>query len=148
MKVRVEHKYSPVTYDSRKVHVGDIIYLPFRGEKIAVRFCADGFWRDGIGCIYGFIDDKTMTDKVVRCGVYPFALPANHPLSSACAPHDYAYSCPAYQVSHTREETDEKLERDLEIIAKGHWYDILVKPFYWIARNFGGRYWENDKTNN
>lgn len=144
------HKFrrgTPISYNSKLVVPGDIKILHFNGTDIYVRYHADGFWRDDSGCIFGFVDEQGITDKAIRCGVGIFSLPSNHPLSDACAPHDYAYSCPAYQASHGRDEPDEKLKKDIKTIGSGHWYSILAYPFYVLSRTVGNLFWENSKTN-
>jgi len=134
---------TPLSYNSKLVHPGDVKVLHFNGTEIKVQYGADGFWRDDSGCIFGFVDTEGTKDKVVRCGVSVFSLPESHPLTDACAKHDYAYTCPSVQASYTREEIDEILKRDI----KRSGYGILAYPFYFLTRLFGRFFWENDKTN-
>lgn len=103
----------------------------------------DGYWRDVWGTIFALRDDASSVDSVDRCGVGAFSLPSDVPVD--CAPHDYAYSSPAYQAFHTRKEADEYL-RSLVRQAPGVW-SLLSAPFYFISRIFGGKFWENEATN-
>lgn len=124
----------------------EIKYLSFRGKLIEIQKCEDGLWRDELGCVYALTEDTATVDPINRCGVGIFSLKPTHPLTDACKAHDYAYSCPVYQLFHTREEADQMLEHHVELIGEGHWYDILAKPFYWITRVFGWLFWENKDT--
>lgn len=90
-------------------------------------------------------DDAASVDPVNRCGIGIFSLSEDHPLTAACQPHDYAYSSPAYQLFHTREEADEMLEK---LASQINGWSFLAKPFKWISRLFGASKWENNSTNN
>lgn len=127
---------------------GDKMWVSFRQERIKVTMGNDCLWRDENGLIYGFIDNKYQKDRVTRLGVAPLALPTNIRINDAAKAHDYAYSSPAYQEFHSRKEADEVLEAQVEQLGYGTIWQALAKPFYYIARIFGGKYWENDKTNN
>lgn len=129
-------------FDSEEFRV-----VVFHGEEVCITRCEDGMWRDSEGTIYGFPDDSSSYDKVIRCGVWPFALPADDPMSIPAAPHDAKYANPTYQKFHTRSEADADLERDIANTQTG-WRRHLAKPFYRIVRIFGGLFWDNEETRN
>lgn len=104
----------------------------------------DGLWRDWTGCVYALTDEASSVDKEVRAGVGPFSMPKDSPVNEAAAPHDYAYSCPAYQMYHNRKEADEKLFADIS--AMNSWHRHLAWPFYLLCRAFGAMFWERKET--
>ena len=105
--------------------------------------CLPGRWFSFDGVEFALSDDASSVDPIDRCGIGRFSLPTSVPIN--CAPHDFAYSSPTYQVFHTRKEADEMLE-SLTEQAPGLW-NLLAKPFYWISRQFGAIRWEDPKTN-
>ena len=123
-------------------------FFVYKKKVIGIIQGEDGLWRDADGTIYALEDDRASVDPRNVCGVGPVSLPEDSPLNEACRPHDYEYSSPAYQAFHTREEADEDLRKNLELLSQGHWYHFVAYPFYWLARTFGGTFWENNMTNN
>lgn len=121
-----------------------IKYLVANGQVIVLYLCPDGLFRDRDGTVYALRDEKS-ADAVERCGVGGLSLDPNHPLTSACKPHDFMYSSRAYQTFHTRAEADRELERLVKLVDEGK-YSIWAKPFRWISRIFGGMFWENKNT--
>lgn len=120
--------------------------INFRGETIELHRCPDGLWRDFEGNIFAYAEAGSSRDKEVRCGVGIFSLSKDHPLTPACARHDYAYSSPAYQAFNTREDADRQLRRDIKYIGKGKWYGLLAQPFKTIVDIFGSQFWDNKNT--
>ena len=116
----------------------------FNGKKIKQVKGPDDIWRDEDNTEYGYIDAGYYTDEKTRAGVGALSLPEEDPLSKAAATHDFAYSSPAYQKYHTREEADKMLEKSIEALPG--WRKLMAKPFYGIVRLFGSRFWENKKT--
>lgn len=104
----------------------------------------DGLWKDIDGTIWGFTEESEV-DPIDRCGIGIFSLPSDSPLTGACKVHDNQYSNRTFQYFHTRAEADlqlaENLSRAPTILR------LLSTPFYYLSRIFGGRYWENNKTN-
>lgn len=120
-------------------------WIAFRGTSIGLVKGLDGLWRDDTGTIYAYAEGK-QADASNNCGVGIFTLPDGHPLNDICKAHDFQYSSPAYQAFNTRKEADEYLRRTIQSSPQsGEWW-LLAKPFYWLTRLFGGKYWENDKT--
>lgn len=111
---------------------------------VELRYTEEGVWTDSKGTIFALRDKTASTDTITRCGVGWASLPVDDPLTAACAPHDYVYECPAYQLFHTRREADAYLASLVEQIPG--WRRFMAKPFYYIVRLFGGRLWENPKT--
>lgn len=124
----------------------NIKYIVFNKEVITVYKDIDGLWRDMSGTVYAFNESTASEDPINRCGVGFFSLPTTNPLTDDCTPHDYAYSSPGFEAFHTRKEADQYLESLIEENPSA--WSILAKPFYWIARILGSRYWENKDTNN
>lgn len=124
-------------------------FFIYKDRVVRIVKCYDGLWRDDIdGCIYALAEDTASVDANTVCGIGPFSLPHDSPLNAACAAHDFAYSCPVYQLYHTREEADKMLKEHLKLTAEGTWYSFVTYPFYCISRLFGGLFWENKKTKN
>lgn len=122
--------------------------ISFKGQEIKITRGEDGLYRDPNGDVLAFEDPASMTDPISECGVAPFNLSPDSPLTPACAAHDIKYNTPVYQENHSRKEADKKLEQDLDTLSKGRWYHKIVPGlFYGIVRIFGGKFWENDKTN-
>lgn len=120
--------------------------VKFRGEAIVIHRHADGLWRDSNDCIYAFPDDASQSwDTVVRCGVWPFVLPADDPLTECCAKHDAQYSNQAWQISHNRSEADAELRDSILKTQKG-WRRYMAYPFYGLVRIFGGLFWSVKET--
>lgn len=103
-------------------------------------------WRDENGVIWALRETHATVDQNDTCGIWPFSLPKWHilrRLNATCARHDYMYSSPAFQYFNTRLEADEYLEM---LIGQDEYFGWLGKPFKWISRVFGGRFWEHKKT--
>lgn len=126
-------------------------YIKFEGQIITVTQSAvDGLWRSDDGTIWAYIDAASMNDPVSACGVgldLPNWTGWMRKLNEACGPHDFKYSSPAYQAFHTRSEADADLLRDTHEMADGAWWAPIGTAFAWIARKFGGKFWENRSTN-
>jgi hypothetical protein len=119
-------------------------YLVFRGEIIELtKNPLTGLWTDKEGNIFALAEEAASVDSETRCGVGLFSLPSNHPLTAACASHDYMYSSPAYQLFHNRSEADRKLK---EMMKQVSWWWWLASPFYKLSRWFGAKFWENPVT--
>lgn len=116
----------------------------FKGRVVTLTLGEDNLWRDSEGTVYGFSDNGSSVDKVVRCGVGALSLPKESELNRACASHDYMYSSPAYQHFNTRDKADAELER--VFTQAGH--PVIGRLFRLISRVFGSSYWENKNTNN
>lgn len=121
-------------------------FIVFRGEVIELSKGPDGLWRDIDGSVYAYAEQGSSTDKEIRCGVGIFSLSKEHPLTPACAIHDYQFSCPAYQAFHTFDEANRQLRRNIKYIGKGKWYGVLAQPFKTIVDIFGSQFWDNKKT--
>lgn len=121
-----------------------IYYLVAGGQVITLYLCPDGLFRDKHSTVYA-LRDTTTVDAVERCGIGGVSLDPDHPLTSACKPHDFMYSSKAYQLFNTRESADRELERLISLVDQGK-YSIWAKPFKWISRIFGGMFWENKNT--
>lgn len=106
----------------------------------------NGLWRDAYGVVWALESTHASLDLNQVCGVFPFSLPKWHifrQLNESCARHDYMYSAPAYQYFNTREDADDYLEM---LLGQDQYMSWLAKPFGWLSRLFGGRFWENKKT--
>jgi hypothetical protein len=122
-------------------------FILFRGETIPLTLGDDGLWRTPDLTVWAMEDFKASSADVIdRCGIGVFSLGEDHPLTAACAAHDYMYSSRAFQLFHTRKEADEMLEQLVDKAGRGHWYRYLAKPFKWLSRIFGAKYWENERT--
>lgn len=122
-----------------------IRYLKFKGEIIPLYWIQPKNWyEDKDGTPYAYADAGG--DPVIRCGVGMLSFPVGSPLTEACAPHDFKYSSTVFQFYHSRAEADADLLRDLEKVSAGTAYRVFAKPFYYLARWFGGQYWENNKN--
>lgn len=122
----------------RFVVAGRKVYRLSRDER--------GLWKDKYGVIWALHDTHASIDDFSGCGVSPFALPNWHifkHLNEICAAHDYMYSSPAYQYFNTRKDADEYLEM---LANQDEYFGWLGKPFKYLSRIFGGKFWENDKT--
>lgn len=119
-------------------------YIPFGKSVEELNQGEDGLWRDSQGTVWAFSEDKNSVDPVTRCGIGFFSLPEGSVINAGCRVHDYLYSSPTYQAYHTREEADEVLRQQLIKLK----YPIIGRLFYRLSRLFGGKYWENKKTNN
>lgn len=122
-------------------------FIIFNGEVIQVFKSSKDRWYDTKGTEYAYSDSKNSIDSKNRCGVGWFSLAEDDSRNDACAPHDFAYSSPAYQAFHTRAEADYMLKELLEKIpeAKG---TMTPEIFYGISRELGFHFWENPETNN
>lgn len=117
-------------------------YINFRGLTYTITKCTDGLWRDADGTIYGLTDDENSVDIVIRCGVGWASLLEDSKYTDACKAHDYAYTSPAYQLFHTREEADEMLRKHTSLLGS----NLLGRVFHLVSRLLGKKYWENKKT--
>lgn len=122
-------------------------YIGRGGNSTELTKGLDGLWRDSLGTVYGLVDDSSSVDSRSVCGVGWFSLADGNPLNDACAPHDYAYSSPAYQAFHTRQEADFYLEALLKQIH-GEEHSVTPELFEFISRELGHEFWENKLTNN
>lgn len=117
-----------VTY--KYINIGKETYVLYLG--------VDGFWHDTWGTVWDIHDDRaSINGHDDRCGIGILSLPEDHPANEFCKVHDEAYASLVFQAYHTREEADKMLEESLKL--GGFWF---AKPFYWLARIFGGIFWE------
>lgn len=107
-----------------------------------------GLWVSSDGTIWALRRDSGSKDDVDRCGIEPFALPLDSPLTPLCRVHDYMYESPAYQMFHTRKQADKELMRLIGASDVGSFWKLFKRPFYWLSRQFGRNAWENESTNN
>lgn len=122
---------------------GEKKYIVAKGEVFTLTYSlVDNLWRAEDGTIFALRDDKASVDGVDRCGVWFFSLPEHHPLTASCIPHEMAYSSPSFQLFHTRKEADEML---FNLIKQNKKYKWLAWPFYFLARTFGGWFWEGKR---
>src|SRR5689334_18422521 len=106
----------------------------------------DGLWRDREGTIFGLAEDDADADPIVRCGVGVASLPVSDEWTPGCAPHDFAYSSPAYQRFHDRSEADEMLEDHLKFVSTSRWRRALAPAAALAARIAGWPFWEWART--
>jgi len=117
-------------------------YIVFKGETITLTKHEDGLWRSDFGTIYAFREETSGLNRKDLCGVFPFVIPIENPMSDGCRVHDGLYSNPAYQAFHTRKEADEHMLRMHKLSTKGSVWGFLSKPFYYLVRVFGGLVWK------
>lgn len=125
--------------------LGDKKYIVLAKTVVTLTENAMGLYEDAAGCVWALRDDSQTLDAVERCGIAPFALPSwgmFQQLNEMCKAHDFAYSCPAYQAFHTREDADQYLGT---LISRGG-YPVTGIIFEQIAHQLGGFAWENSKT--
>lgn len=115
----------------------------FKGRVVTLTLGEDNLWRDSEGTVYGFSDNGSSVDKVVRCGVGALSLPKESKLNRACAPHDYSHTSPAYQKFHTRSEADTDLYNKLRQSGASR---VTALSMWLITRAVGWMYWENKDT--
>jgi hypothetical protein len=133
-----KYLYQRAFENVRFVVAGKKIYRLSRDEN--------GLWRDKHGVIWALRSDSASVDDYQGCGVHLAALPDWHifrNLNEICARHDYMYSSPAFQFFYTRKDADEYLEA---LINQAEYFSVVAKPFKWLSRIFGGRFWESNKT--
>lgn len=128
-------------------------YIVFRRETIELTYDGPPYlWRDEHACIWGIGEDKAGIDKNNGCGVGVFRwyswLPWAKKLNEECAVHDWMYSCPAWQVFHTRSEADSYLKYLIKVGGAGDGSAQLAQTFKELARKLGSSLWENGETNN
>lgn len=121
-------------------------YLTFQGQIIELRRDDRNLWVDPFGTVYAYAESDSVTDPVDACGVWPFRFPPGSPLDPGCKVHDFMYSSPAYQFFNTRAEADAYMLGLHTKATKQSWFKVFARPFHFIARWIGGRYWENEKT--
>lgn len=127
--------------------IGETKFIIFRGKDIPIDMYSDGLWRDPQMTVLALQNDKS-ADPITRCGVGPvFSLPVDYWMTPACKVHDYAYNSLAWQVFHTREETDALLT-SIGNLLPGHEVSLTPEVFEVLARTFGERFWEYAPTNN
>lgn len=120
-------------------------YVIFRGEVITLTLGPDNLWRSPDETVWAFRDSAAAVDNHDTCGVGFISLPDwefFREVNDSCKPHDYAYSSPAYQAFHTRDEADVYLGRLLEL----QHHPILGEVFSELAKLFGVGLWENQST--
>lgn len=122
-------------------------YIVFQGASIKLTRNIEGFFEDEHGTVYAFAEELGSMDREVRCGVGRFSLSKDNPLNDACACHDYMYQSPVFQAFNTRSEADFILRKHLELIEEDT-PSITPELFFFISRQLGGFFWENDETNN
>lgn len=109
-------------------------------------------WRDAHGTIWALPEEENSVDQNDGCGVGWFAwrswFPWAKKLNRACSVHDYMYSCLAWQIFHTREESDSYLKFLIRINAEGDGSQVLAHLFKQISRSKGRKFWEVGETNN
>jgi len=120
-------------------------FIIIGGEVITLTLGADKQYRDEDNTIWALRDDNT-ADPVDRCGVGLASLSPDNPLTPFCTIHDYEYSSGTWQIYHTRQEADQQL-RD-NIANSPTLWSFMARPFYYLSRAFGGKFWEVKKTNN
>jgi len=118
------------------------------GTKMHITQQADGLWYNDDGTVIALQDTSASVDPVNECGVAPFNLSPDNPLTKDCSVHDYMYSSPAYQRFNTEQEANEYLETLIENDKDAGLWRLCAKPFYWITQLLGGFFWENDATRN
>lgn len=118
-------------------------YIITQSETVELNLLDSGLWVDSSGTVYSDRDSASV-DFMDRCGVGCASFPIDSPLNDACKAHDYVYISKAYQTFHTRKEADEMLYKHFKLIHQ----PVLAVILYRLARWFGGKYWENPKTNN
>ena len=123
----------------------DVKYVPTKrwGVIKLEKSSVDGFWRDPSGTVYAYATKEGSVDDVVRCGVGWFSLSAEDSATAACGVHDYLYQCPVYQAFHNRSEAEDHLR---SLLSQTDHREFLAEPFGFLAHEFGGQFWEEDKT--
>lgn len=101
----------------------------------------DGFWRDALGTVYAFADEKGSVDKEVRYGIGLMSIPDGWLPDDPARVHDFAYSCPVYQAYHSRAEADALLETHLKLLG----YPVIGWVFKQLSKVLGGRLWEHSR---
>lgn len=113
------------------------------GQSVPLFRGDDGLWRDADGGIYAIPEGADSADPHVRCGIGILSLPEHWQITIACRAHDYAYSTPAYQLTHTRSEADDMLETHIYLIEKSQFTAEVLAD---LARTYGSSFWENKAT--
>ncbi|MBX9584730.1 MAG: hypothetical protein K2X87_30875 [Gemmataceae bacterium] len=107
----------------------------------------DGLWRDDQGTVYALVDAAASADPVVRAGVGPLSLPADHWSTDGVRAHDFAFSSPTYQRSHARSEADRMLLDHLLLVAgERPGRRAAAYAFYGLSRAFSWLFWEDRAT--
>jgi hypothetical protein len=111
----------------------------------------DGNFRDSDGCVYALVRASWSRDESKRAGVGLFSLSKENILSKAAGPHDFAYSCPVYQLFHYRIEADRMFLEHAAKVEKEDGKEDRHDDF-WLSvadvalLEFANGYWENEKT--
>lgn len=113
----------------------------FINKTIEVTQGSDGFWRDKLGTVYAFADEKGSVDKEVRYGIGIMSIPEGWLPDDPARVHDYAYSSPVYQAFHTRAEADRLLEAHLKLLG----YPVIGFIFRKLSWLLGAKFWEGTK---
>ena len=145
-------EWMPFTGDLARVSTDDfrivvrkkveVRYLTYKDFLIPIYRSIEGVWKDSWGTVYALRDKTASIDPVDRCGVGFFSLPEDHPLTKICARHDYFYESPVFQAFHTRAEADEALWIYSKILG----FPTAGRVMRFIARVFGGIFWDNRST--
>lgn len=114
-------------------------YVPYRKGVIVLHRNKQGFWQDEYGTIWALQNGEASVDVIDRCGIGILSLPADHPLTRVCRPHDFMYSSPVFQYFYTRREADKWLYRHTKLFG----FPTVAEIFYNVSKWFGGKYWEN-----
>ena len=111
-----------------------------------------GLWRDEFNCVWALPEKAFSVDDDNGAGVGIFKwrswFPWAKKLNRAAAVHDWMYSCPAWQVFNTREESDSYLKYLIKVGADGDGSWMLAHTFKQLSRKFGADFWEVEATNN
>lgn len=120
---------------------GEVKYLA-TNPPIKLTRGEDLLWYDDYGTCFALAEPAESDDEVVRCGIGLFSFDPSFAGTRACAPHDYAYSSPAYQKFKSRKEADLKMYNDLR---KNGVHPKLATVMWGVARVLGGFFWEGSK---
>lgn len=104
----------------------------------------DGLWRDSDGSIWALADYAHTSDTVNRCGIGVASLDVNNPLTKDCKPHDYAYSCLAFQVFYTRLQADDYLATLVRFDRDAGLWRLMALPAWILSRLYFWKKWGRD----
>lgn len=129
-----------------------IIIQTIKFGNVSLARCPDGLYRDVYGTVFAYRTDGKLSneDPDPRCGIYPAVIPlrlTSDTLAVACRVHDYLYESDAYQAFHPRSEGDNVFV-SLEAQDTNTFWRNARDSMHGLIRWFGGKAWENDKTNN
>lgn len=108
---------------------------------------ARGLWVDEGGTVFALVRRSWSRDPETRAGVGLFSLSKDHLLSRAAPAHDFAYSCPAYQMFHYRIDGDSMFLEHVKLLAgkedhEGFWHFISDMALSRLSDGF----WEVEET--